>query len=83
MFVMASRCDTNFTNIQIKESEVTDILNVHKLNKATGPDGLNFGIAFNLDFKMLTSGSPDFDNETNKFIMLSVLRFIKDSHRFD
>ena len=44
---------------------------------------LNFGFAFNLDFKMLTSGSPDFDNETNKFIMLSVLRFIKDSHRFD
>ena len=44
---------------------------------------LNFGIAFNLDFKMLTSGSPDFDNETNKFIMLLVLRFIKDSPRFD
>ena len=40
---------------------------------------IKFGIAFNLDFTLLTSGSPNFDNETNKFIMLSVLRFIKDS----
>ena len=34
-------------------------------------------------YLILILRSPDFDNETNEFIMFSVLRFIKYSHRFD
>ena len=44
---------------------------------------LNLGIDININFQLLTSGSQHFDNETNRSILLSVLRFLKDSHRFD
>ena len=44
---------------------------------------LNLGIDININFQLLTSGSQDFDNETNRSIPVSVLRFLKDSHRFD
>ena len=33
--------DLEFTYIQITELEVTDILKILKINKATGPDGIN------------------------------------------
>ena len=45
--------------------------------------GLNLGTDININFQLLTLGSQHFDNETNKSILLSVLRFLKDSHRFD
>lgn len=42
---------------------------------------LNQNVVINL--QLLTDGSPYLDFETNKKIILSVLKFIKDSHRFD
>ena len=33
------RCNVDFTQIRISESEVVDVLKILKLNKATGPDG--------------------------------------------
>ena len=35
-----NRSDVDFTNIQVTESEIIDILKILKLNKATGPDGI-------------------------------------------
>ena len=35
------RCNVDFTQIRITESEVVDILKILKLNKATGPDGIS------------------------------------------
>ena len=36
-----NRCNVDFTQIRIAESEVVDILKILKLNKATGPDGIS------------------------------------------
>ena len=36
-----NRSDVDFTNIQVTESEIIDILKILKLNKATGPDGIS------------------------------------------
>ena len=44
---------------------------------------LNLGTDININFQLLTLGCQHFDNETNRSILLSVLRFLKDSHRFD
>ena len=44
---------------------------------------LNLGTDININFQLLTIGCQHFDNETNRSILLSVLRFLKDSHRFD
>ena len=35
------RCNVDFTQIRITESEVVDVLKLLKLNKATGPDGIS------------------------------------------
>lgn len=43
----------------------------------------NLNPNFIIDIQLLTTGSPYFDFETNKNIILSALKFIKDSHRFD
>lgn len=37
----------------------------------------------NINIQVLTSGSIDFETETNKAIILLVLRYIKNTHRFD
>ena len=34
-------------------------------------------------FSDITSGSPNYDDDTNKRIVQSVIRYIKDTHRFD
>ena len=36
-----TRSDIDFTNIQVRESEVINILKILKVNKATGPDGIS------------------------------------------
>ena len=36
-----TRSDIDITNIQVRESEVIDILKILKVNKATGPDGIS------------------------------------------
>ena len=38
------RCNVDFTQIRINESEVVDVLKILKLNKATGPDGIKLTI---------------------------------------
>ena len=37
---------------------------------------LNLVIDIDIDFQLLTSGFQNFDNETNRSIILSVLRFL-------
>ena len=39
--VFRNHSDVEFTHIEITDSEVTDILKILKINKATGPDGVS------------------------------------------
>ena len=41
LFSLLPRSDIDITNIQVRESEVIDILKILKVNKATGPDGIS------------------------------------------
>ena len=36
-----------------------------------------------MGFPILTSGSPDCNIETNKMIIQTSIKYIKDTHRFD
>ena len=39
--ILKKRCNVDFTQIRITESEVVDVLKLLKLNEATGPDGIS------------------------------------------